>query len=146
MSFMMNPREKIYMFYFQNGHSFPDEIVMRDTLRAEFMGHEIYVPGDSDMVPVFTSIVLTYNNKFKEQEKIFQKQLQELYINIFALQSQRNALTGHSGRLQMLCEEGLWVVLWEVLCGRCCWMCTMCTSMCAWNVPLEVKLRLLSRF
>ena len=42
----MNPREKIYTFYFQNGHSFPDEIVMRDTLRAEFMRHEIHVPSN----------------------------------------------------------------------------------------------------
>ena len=30
-------------FYFQSGQAFPDEIVMRDTLRAGFRGHEIHV-------------------------------------------------------------------------------------------------------
>ena len=54
--------------YFQNGQAFPDEIVMRDTLRAGFRGHEIQV--SREVVAVLTSIELTYNNK-KNRRKPF---------------------------------------------------------------------------
>ena len=54
------------------------------------------------MLPVLTSIVLTYNNKFKQQEETFRMQLPvyDLYDKIFALQSQLNFLADHP-------EEGL---------------------------------------
>ena len=91
----MSSNDLLNPFYFQSGQAFPDEIVMRDTLRAGCRGHETHVPRE--MLPVLTSIVLTYNNKFKQQEENFQMQLHDLYHKIFALQSQLNFLADHPG-------------------------------------------------
>ena len=65
------------------------------------------------MLPVLTSIVLTYNNKFKQQEETFRMHLHELYDKIFAFQSQLNFLADHPGErtpvdaLLQACSEAL---------------------------------------
>ena len=58
---MDHPSDEGYPSHFQYGHAFPSAIMMQDTLRAGLKGNEIHVP--TEMIPVLTSIVTTYNKK-----------------------------------------------------------------------------------
>ena len=89
----MNPNSSVWTYAFQHGCHFPNEIVLRDTITAGFRGVDNHVP--KEMLPVLSSIVLTYIDKFREQEEAFHEQLHALSDEIMLLRRQIHYLARH---------------------------------------------------